>query len=715
MVYLVANYDYDWNSLKKEQILSAKMFDFLTWFSKSEDILQLDIETNVVDKLYDREVYVVQIGDKDPHGDQWVFDIPRMSEKDILTLKSVLSSRKKTWIIHNAAFEYTVLKMVFGVELYKVLDTFLMSKVLFNGKETMPGFHGLAGALDREFNLQLSKEEQTSFTGDPLSLDQITYAATDVLLMGQLYDRFKSMSGLNNADIVIDLENKAVRAFGDIQTNGLRIDWDEWMGNAAVFTNELALVQDELNAMLFEPAMYQDCLKRGLIQAQDEYFFRWNSIAFKKVIVEILGLHDFKPTLPNLKEKRKELEEIEDLTFEQDIQLKAINHMINKTFSKLELLMMSYFDEELIKREIKVLKDTIIFEWSQQAKRLEALQIIHPQLTSTSDQSLSRLSSPIVRKYKEWIKKSKLVTSFGESFKKYVDGDNKIRTSIQQVLATGRISSRDPNLQQLPHVSRFRNPFKSDSDNYSLTIADYSSQEVLIAATLSKETAWLDAVKNDYDLHSYNASLIFGKDWTDAAEDNCSWMQDYSQCKCPKHKELRTFSKTITFGLIYGMGVMKLSETLDISKTKANELMQKFFDTFPNVEAFMNTTKQSGIDNLYIETAAPYYRKRYFEAPRDGKEEAGIRRKSGNTVIQGTAADMVKLALVKIKEELDENREWDVQIKMQIHDEIICQARNDQVEAWAEMQSKLMEDAASTILGHNLLKSTVIISNQWEK
>lgn len=715
MVNLVANYNYDWKSFKKEQILSGTMVQFLKWFSKSEDVLQLDIETNVVESLYEREVYVVQIGDKDAHGDQWIFDIPRMDAKDVLLLKSVLSTKKKTWIIHNAAFEYTVLKMVFGVELYKVFDTFLMSKVLFNGKETMPGFHGLAGALDREFNLQLSKTEQTSFTGEPLSLDQITYAATDVLLMGQLYDRFNSMSNLNNADVVIDLENKAVRAFGDIQTNGLRIDWDEWLGNAKVFTNELKLVQKELNLMLFEPDMYYNCLKRGLIQDKDEYFFRWNSIAFKKLIMEIVGLEDFKPTLPNLKDKRNELEALEDSTPEEDLQLQVINHMYNKTFNHLELLLMKSFDEKLQEHDIKVLKDTIIFEWSQQAKRLEALQIIHPQLTSTSDQSLSRLSSPLVRKYKEWAKKSKLVTSFGESFKKYVDGDNKIRTSIQQVLATGRISSRDPNLQQLPHVSRFRNPFKSDSDDYSLTIADYSSQEVLIAATLANESAWIDAVKNDYDLHSYNASLIFGDEWTDAAEEDCVWVEDYSQCECSKHKELRTFSKTITFGLIYGMGVMKLSETLDISKTKANELMQKFFDTFPNVEAFMNATKQSGIDNLYIETAAPYYRKRYFEPPRDGKEEAGIRRKSGNTIIQGTAADMVKLALVKIKDELDTNPKWDVQIKMQIHDEIICQARNDQVNAWSKMQTKLMEDAAQTILGHNLLKSTVIISKQWEK
>jgi len=271
------------------------------------------------------------------------------------------------------------------------------------------------------------------------------------------------------------------------------------------------------------------------------------------------------------------------------------------------------------------------------------------------------------------------------------------------------------NLQNLPHVSKFRNPFKADDKNHKLIIADYSSQELLIVATLAGEQSWLDAVAKGEDLHSANAARLMGQDWIDAAEFNCEFNKTRQKCNCKNHKEMRGNSKATSFSLLYGAGVMKIAEQLNITKDAAKELMSKFFSAFPHIDIFMDDTKQAGIDNLYIETSAPYKRKRYFDAPRDPKEEASIRRKSGNTVIQGTAADMVKLALVLIKNELDARPEWGVQIKMQIHDEIICQAPNDSAELWAKKQVYLMEKAAEIILNHKLLKSTVIISDQWEK
>ena len=725
MVHLITNYNYNWQQFATEEveIEHASMIDFLQWFKNEDKILQLDIETNVVDKLYDREVYVVQIGSKDAgidkvtgieYGEQWIFDIPNLTEKEIDVLKSVLSSKKKTWIIHNAAFEYTVLKMFFDIQLGRVLDTFLMSKVIDNGKDNPMGHHSLLGCVRRYSGKEMSKEEQTSFKGEPMTYKQIVYAATDVAVMGPLYDKLLIEAVKNNSMPTIQLEHDAVRAFGDIQVNGLLLDWDEWLGNAKIFTQELQTVKNELDTMLFEPAMYSDCILHGLIQAKDEYFFRWNSIAFKREIAQIVGI-TIKPTLMELEGLKKHLKLLTNPTTEEIEQLMVVRFLLNKQFTTLEGHMISNYDNELVDLKIKVLKDTINFEWTQQIKRLKALQIIHPALTSTSDQALSRVSSKLVKKYKEWAKKAKLVSSFGESFAKYVEDDGRVRTSINQIMATGRISSRDPNLQNLPHVSKFRNPFKADDENKRLIIADYSSQEVLIAATLANEPAWIKGIENGYDLHSYNASLIFD-DWEDVAEDNCQFMIDKSRCSCKQHEIYRTSSKTITFGLIYGMGVMKLADTLDIDKIKAKELMTKFFAAFPAVEKFMNDIKQSGIDNSYIETAKPFLRRRNFEIPRDKKEEASVRRKSGNTVIQGTAADMVKLALGLIKEEIDTNSYWnDVQIKMQIHDEIICQASVEQSEEWAEKQVKIMEYAASFILQNELLKSTVIISNQWEK
>lgn len=714
MMNLITNYSYDWTYFKEEGIIKKDFKSFLTWFKNSDKMLQLDIETNVVDRLYDREIYVIQIGDKNSYGIQWVFDIPRMDEKDILLLKSVLYSKKKTWIIHNAAFEYTVLKMVYGIELYDVMDTFLMSKIISNGHTRVPGYHGLAGTLSREFGIELSKEEQTSFTGAPLSRNQVKYAATDVVYMGNVYDAYIKLIKEEGSGLVLDLENKAVRAFGDIQTNGLRLDWDKWLSNAEIFTEELEECEDALNSMLFEPAMYDKCIAANLIQDQDVYHFNWPSIAFKREVLKIVDI-DIKPTLANLEQLKIDLENIENPTNEQQAQLTTVKYMFNKQFDSLELHLIMKYDQILIDKEIKVLKDTIIFNWTQQIKRLAALKIEHPLLTSTSEKALNRLSSPIVRKYKEWVKKAKLVSSFGKTFIKYIDADGKVRTSIQQIMATGRISSSNPNLQNLPHVALFRNPFKADDSNYKLTIADYSSQEVLIAATLADEKAWLTAVKKKWDLHSFNASLIFGQEWTDAAINGCVYVSNKEQCECPEHKKLRTFSKTITFGLIYGMGVMKLAETLNIDKKVASELMKKFFSTFPKIDTFMEDTKRDGLVNKVIETAAPFYRKRHFDIPLDEREAASIKRKSGNTVIQGTAADMVKLALHMIKEELDTNPDWDVQIKMQIHDEIICQAPNDKAELWAKKQVEIMELAAEKILGHTLLKSTVIISDQWEK
>ncbi len=364
--------------------------------------------------------------------------------------------------------------------------------------------------------------------------------------------------------------------------------------------------------------------------------------------------------------------------------------------------------------------------WSSPLQVLAVLKVFVPSLENVNGKELykHRYKYPLIGKYIDYKEKMKLSTSYGEKFLDNVRIDGAIHTSFNQILNTGRVASNSPNMQQIPADNKFRNCFASSDEDYVFVSADYSSQELCIIAEGSKDPVWRDVLEKGQDLHSVCADLVYGDEWITSAEDGCAYLSNKEKCNCPKHKTLRTNVKTINFGLAYGMGPHKLSWTLNISQTEATELIDKYFETFPSIQTFLESLGNYGTSHGFIKTYAPIRRVRHFDnwSPSlvndmDGaafKLLGSIERASKNTPIQGTGADMTKLAMINIREFIKQNN-VPVKMVMTVHDQIDTICHKDYADEWHQKMSELMEAAATVILPSGLLKAEANISTQWEK
>jgi len=320
----------------------------------------------------------------------------------------------------------------------------------------------------------------------------------------------------------------------------------------------------------------------------------------------------------------------------------------------------------------------------------------------------------MLRLYREQTKK---VSSFGESFMAHVYDDGKIHPRFVQIKRTGRVSCKEPNMQQIPADNNYRNCFITDPDHVFVS-ADYSSQELCIIAHGSKDPVFNHALRNGHDLHSVCAALVFGERWKEAALDSCAFEQGFKKCDCPEHKKLRTAVKSINFGLAYGMGPKKLSEQMEISMSEASTLIENYFKAFPKIKDFLEGMSRSGVKNGYIKTFKPWGRTRWFDdwMPRgmDMATKGRIERVSKNTPIQGTAADMTKHALVLCHDYIKTNN-IPVKLVMTVHDQIDTTCPREYAKTWAAKLKELMEQAAEHIMGNDLLKAEVDITDKWSK
>ena len=350
----------------------------------------------------------------------------------------------------------------------------------------------------------------------------------------------------------------------------------------------------------------------------------------------------------------------------------------------------------------------IMVKWSSPIQVLRVFKELVPKLENVNGKELIKhRNHGLIDNYIKYKEKAKLATSYGIEFLKNIKIDNKIHTSFKQVLNTGRIASNSPNMQQIPADNRFRHCFIPD-ENQVLVSADYSSQELCIIATGSKDPVWLDILEKSGDLHSECADLVFQEKWKQADK--------------KERKKLRTNVKTINFGLAYGMGPFKLANTLQISTDEAQILIDKYFSVFPSIKKFLNRLGNYGKKYGHIRTFAPFRRIRWFEdwfpnmgfSYADKKTLGTIERASKNTPIQGTGADMTKYALVLLRGRI-QTCKLPVKLVMTVHDQIDTMCHADYAEEWAETLKGIMEEAAEHILGNKLLKAEPTITTKWEK
>ena len=360
-------------------------------------------------------------------------------------------------------------------------------------------------------------------------------------------------------------------------------------------------------------------------------------------------------------------------------------------------------------------------KWSSPKQVLDVFKTYGLKVEDVNGKNLHVYSKdPFVKTYIKYKEQAKLSTSYGTKFLDNVDDDGRIRTSFKQILNTGRVASGKPNMQQIPADNDYRNCFISGLPGWVFVSGDYSSQELCIIATGSKDPVWIKALEEGKDLHSVCADLVYGREWYEAAEENCAYfVGDAKQkCNCKEHKRLRTNVKSINFGLAYGMGPHKLADTLLINIKEAERLIQKYFTAFPAIKNFLESLGNYGKWNGYIRTYAPYRRIRWFEEWQgintDKAMLGKIERASKNTPIQGSGADMCKSALVIVRNYIHDNK-LPVKLVMTVHDQIDTIVHESYKDEWCTKLQELMEQSTLDIIPSGLLKAETEISTVWKK
>jgi len=365
--------------------------------------------------------------------------------------------------------------------------------------------------------------------------------------------------------------------------------------------------------------------------------------------------------------------------------------------------------------------------WSSPTQVGKVLKVLDPKIENTNMRELYKrqYKFPLIKVLIDYRKKAKLVTTYGKDFLKYVNKTSqKVHTLFWQILNTGRVSSgqtrsknnphQAPNMQNIPADNVYRNCFMAE-EGWKIVTMDYSGQELRLIAEGSKDPTWIQAFKNNEDVHGKVASLIFKIDESEVRD----------KPEFLRGKSYRDVAKTINFGLAYGMSYMKLADTLDISITDAKEFINRYFEALPKIKSFLKLLGNYGKNNGYIKTFAPFRRIRWFE---DWASLAGlphkdkftrlgeIERASKNTPIQGSGADMIKLALALIIEQINEHKLHNkVKIVSQVHDEISCEVRDDFVALWIELQETLMLKAGRVICKQIDMNVDYSVSDKWSK
>jgi DNA polymerase-1 len=315
---------------------------------------------------------------------------------------------------------------------------------------------------------------------------------------------------------------------------------------------------------------------------------------------------------------------------------------------------------------------------------------------STNEAVLLKLKDkhPIIKDLLEYRMVSKLQSTYVLPLLKLGQNDdkNKIYTSFLQTgTATGRLSSKNPNLQNIPVRSKegreIRGAFVAKK-GYKLVGIDYSQIELRLLAHFSKEPILTDAFKNDEDIHYQTASLLFGED---------------------EAKNMRHIAKTINFGLIYGMGARKLSQTLQISTQDAKKYINSYFEKLGIVTSYLKQIEDEALKNSKVETLIGRYRNFDFSNV-NGIMKASYLREAVNTVFQGSASDLIKLSMIKIYDKYKNNE--NISMLLQIHDELIFQIKDEYVDSICVDLKNIMEGIYTLDVP---LKVTIAIGNNWSE
>ena len=301
---------------------------------------------------------------------------------------------------------------------------------------------------------------------------------------------------------------------------------------------------------------------------------------------------------------------------------------------------------------------------------------------STSEEVLSSLSKDhkIVEEVLKWRSLQKLVNTYVDALPRQINENSlRIHTIFNQAVAsTGRLSSNNPNLQNIPIRSNkgreIRKAFVCENNDYTMLAADYSQIELRVIASLSKDPNMISAFKNNEDIHSSTASKVFNIDIKNVS------------------REQRSNAKTVNFGIIYGVSAFGLSNQTNLTRSESKDLIESYFLAYPELKNYISNQINFARENGFVETILG--RKRYLKDinSRNPIVRGGAERNAVNAPIQGSAADIIKIAMVNIYNKM-KLKEYKSKMLVQVHDELIFEIFKPELGEMKKLIRQEMETA----------------------
>lgn len=622
--------------------------------------LALDTETSGLD--LNALILMLQLGTSD--GDQYVFD---MRGIDIKPIKDFLESTNILFIGHNIKFDYNVLKRL-KILLNKVYDTMVVDQVIHNGKYSMIELmrlhrFSLNGVYNYYFGKNIDKETRQQFyrmSDQDFTEQQIKYGALDVVYPFEIKEQQAKLIERYSLETCIDLENKVLLSLGDIEYNGFHLNKEKWL---------------KLNNK------------------------------YKLKITETT-------------------KKLDDLLLSQDSD--KISKYVSNGYQ------MDLFDSNHENTRSSIVNwgsDKQVYEILSTVFGINAVDKHNKNSSGASAIELLDKRYPITDLILKLRKEEKAVSSFGLDYlEKYLGPDDRVRTTYNQIVETGRISSRNPNLQQIPKEEDFRIAFDAPKGRKIVT-ADYSAQEARIMADRANDQSYIDFFNNDGgDIHSFVATKMF----------TASFGREFIVTSTNENKAYRQKGKILNFAISFGGSAYALSKSLKIPESEAQELIDAFFKGFPTLKDMFNKNKEFALKYGYILTNDIIKRIRHFrywdrykelqkKQPLDSAERSELMKLKGkverralNTPIQGTASDMMKLALIFIRESLLErdimpyDHEASIKLVNVVHDECSTECLIELAEETAQIQKECMERAGAYLVKSMPMTAQPVIKNHWD-
>ena len=303
--------------------------------------------------------------------------------------------------------------------------------------------------------------------------------------------------------------------------------------------------------------------------------------------------------------------------------------------------------------------------------------------------------APIVADILTYRQIAKIQSTYVEGLLKVIQPDNKIHTRYVQTLTqTGRLSSVDPNLQNIPirleEGRKIREAFVPREDNWLIFSSDYSQIELRVLAHISNDEHLKEAFVEGQDIHASTAMRVFGVEKAEDVTPN-----------------MRRQAKAVNFGIVYGISDYGLSQNLGITRKQAQQYIDTYFEKYPGVKQYMEEIVRDAKDKGYVETL--YHRRRYLSDinSRNFNLRSFAERTAINTPIQGSAADILKIAMIEMARRLKEEK-LQATMLLQVHDELVFEVPESELEQLNQLVKEVMEHAVS-------LHVPLITDSSWGK